>query len=134
MRSLFSAVLGGNADLFSFLSPFCSLLNGRGQPRHLPTMQGSLPRLDSEALCASGRESHVLCITVSLRSTSFRMDPWAHISANELQELREVVDFISLGSLMVTEEKQAPPNGSSPQSADGSSQLQLLADLPQFRW
>jgi len=33
------------------------------------------------------------------------MNPWPHVSLNELQEFREVLDFISLSALMVTADK-----------------------------
>lgn len=62
----FSAVLRGKADLFSSLAPSCSC--------HLPTTRGPLPRLHSDAWCVSGRKSHILRVTVSLRSSIMCQD------------------------------------------------------------
>lgn len=74
----------------------------------------------------------MLCASQSVctPASCARMDPWAHISSNELEELREAVDFISIGSLTVTANKKAPPNGTSHLKSDPDCRWQFPTPTP----
>lgn len=109
-----------------------------GSPATFPPCRALCPGLTLK-LCVFQEGKAMFCASQSVCSpvSCVRMGPWAHISPNELQELREVVDFI------ISPDGHCGQTGTSKwqftssrrtQSADGSSQLQLLTNIPQVRW
>lgn len=106
VHSIFVAVLGWNASLFSSLPHFFFFWNGRGQRApHFPTTQGPLPRLAPKPCVFQGGKA-MFCASWSVllyHAPGFMHGP-SFLQMN-FGELREIANFTSLGSLMATVDK-----------------------------
>lgn len=110
VHSVFVAVLGWNASLFSSLLHFF-FWNGRGQRApHFPTTQGSLPRLAPKpGVFQGGKAMFCASWSMLLYHAPGLMHGPSFLEMN-FGELRGVATFTSLGSLMVTVDKTSSSN------------------------